>query len=214
MVFGIDLISLITTVGYIGIFLIIFSESGLLVGLIFPGDSLLFTAGFLASQGYLNILILVIITFIAAVSGDNLGYYFGKRVGYRIFNKEDSLLFSKDHIQRAEAFYEKHGPKTILLARFMPIIRTLAPIMAGVGQMNYSTFFFYNILGGIIWGIGNPVLGYYLGNTIPSIDRYLWPIIILIVVTSALPTIIHIFRNKRHRDQILRYFHLKKGDSQ
>lgn len=213
MFLSIDLVSLITTAGYIGIFLIIFSESGLLIGLLLPGDSLLFTAGFLASQGYLDIFTLVLITFFGATLGDSFGYYFGKRVGHKVFTREDSLLFSKDHIQRAELFYEKYGPRTIILARFMPVIRTLAPIMAGVGRMRYATFLSYNIIGGIIWGVGIPVLGYYLGNSIPNIDRYLLPFIIIVVATSALPTLLHLLRNKKHRDQLLRFFKLKPKDN-
>lgn len=212
MFLGIDLANLITTAGYIGIFLIIFSESGLLIGLLLPGDSLLFTAGFLASQGYLNIFPLILITFLGAILGDSFGYYFGRRVGYRIFTRENSLLFSKDHIQRAELFYEKYGPRTIILARFMPVIRTLAPILAGVGRMRYATFLLYNIVGGLIWGVGIPVLGYYLGNSIPNIDRYLLPFIIAVVVTSALPTLLHLLRNKQHRDQLLRFLKLKSKD--
>ena len=141
-----DLENLVRTVGYFGVFGIVFAESGLLIGIFLPGDSLLFTAGFLASAGIFNIYVLVFGCFIAAVLGDNVGYAFGSRLGPRIFNKEDSFWFHKKHLQRAEMFYEKHGGKTIILARFTPIVRTLAPVVAGAGKMTYQTFFFYNSL--------------------------------------------------------------------
>ena len=208
MLLGFDLINLITTVGYVGLFIIIFSESGLLIGLLLPGDSLLFTAGFLASQGYLNITTLVVLMFVAAVSGDSFGYFFGRKIGHRIFTKEKSLLLSKDHIQRSERFFEKHGPKAIIIARFTPVIRTLAPILAGVGKMKYSVFIFYNILGGLIWGMGIPISGYYLGQSIPNIDQFLIPIIVVVVVLSSLPTVIHLLKSKQHRQEILQFFGL------
>lgn len=192
--FGIDLIAAIKAAGYIGLFAVTFAESGLFIGFFLPGDSLLFTAGFLASQGFLNIGILMIVTLFGAVLGDSVGYAFGKRVGPKIFVKENSLFFHKDHLERARIFYEIHGPKTIVLARFMPIVRTFAPIVAGVGSMNYRTFISYNVIGGALWAIGMPYLGYFLGNTIPNIDRYLLPIIIGIIFLSILPGIIHILR--------------------
>lgn len=189
-----DLEPLIKTAGYFGIFFIVFAESGLFIGFFLPGDSLLFTAGFLASQGYLNIWILAVLAFVGAILGDSVGYAFGRRVGPKIFKREDSLFFHKDHITRAEKYYEAHGPKTIVLARFMPIVRTFAPIVAGVGRMRYSSFVFYNILGGALWGVGIPLAGYFLGSLVPSVDRYLLPIIVLIVVASILPGAVHISR--------------------
>lgn len=197
-----DLISLIKTAGYLGILGIIFAESGLFVGFFLPGDSLLFTAGFLASQGFLDIWLLWLVVFIGAVAGDNFGYAFGKKVGPMIFKREDSLLFHKKNLEKAHSFYEKYGKKTIILARFMPGIRTFAPILAGVGQMNYRVFFSYNLIGGFLWGIGLPFLGFYLGNTIPDIDKYLVPIILLIIFLSILPTAIHILKDPDHRQQI------------
>lgn len=197
-----DLVSLIKTVGYLGVFGIVFAESGLLIGFVFPGDSLLFTAGFLASQGYLNIWILVPLVFIGAILGDNVGYAFGHKVGPMIFNKEESILFHKDHLERARVFYEKHGPKTLILARFMPGIRTFAPILAGVGSMHYPTFMIYNLVGGVLWGIGMPLLGYFLGSVIPDIDRYLVPIILAIIFLSILPSLIHVWREKEERQRI------------
>ena len=195
--FGIDLISLIHAVGLLGIFAIVFAESGLLLGFFFPGDSLLFTAGFLASQGYTNIWILAGGAFVAAVLGDNVGYAFGKRIGPRIFTRERSLLFRPEYLLRAQRFYEQHGGKAIVFARFMPAIRTFAPILAGVGAMRYSRFFSYNIIGGAIWALGLPLIGYTLGNTIPNIDHYLIPIIIAIIVLSSIPSVVAILRGRR-----------------
>ena len=194
--FGIDLISLIKTAGYLGLFFIVFAESGLFIGFFLPGDSLLFTAGFLASQGYLNIWILAPLMFVGAVLGDNLGYAFGAKVGPSLFNKEDSLLFHKDHLIKANNFYAKHGPKTIVMARFLPIVRTFAPILAGVGKMEYKTFFFYNILGGALWSLGITWLGYILGSIVPDIDKYLLPIIAGIIFVSFLPTVYHVIKNR------------------
>ena len=197
-----DLISLIKTAGYLGIFGIVFAESGLFIGFFLPGDSLLFTAGFLASQGFLNVWLLVILVFIGAVLGDNVGYAFGNKVGPMIFKKEDSILFHKDHLEKARIFYEKYGRKALILARFMPGIRTFAPILAGVGKMDYSTFLSFNAIGGFLWGVGLPLLGYYLGSTIPGIDQYLLPIILLIIFLSVLPSLIHIWREKEERQRI------------
>ncbi len=192
-----DPVHLLQTVGYLGMFLIVFAESGILIGFFLPGDSLLFTAGILASQGILNIFVLIPLTFTAAVLGDSVGYAFGRRVGHRIFRREDSFFFHKDHLKRAEYFYEHYGAKTIVLARFMPVVRTFAPIVAGIGKMRYPKFLFYNILGGILWGIGLVSLGYLLGRSVPGIDRFLLPIIIVIIVASATPPFIEMFRQYR-----------------
>ena len=191
----IDLVSLITWAGYIGIFIIIFAECGVLLGIFLPGDSLLFTAGFLASQGKLDLALLMLICFAGAVLGDNFGYAFGRRAGPAIFKKEDSFFFHKKHLERAARFYDAHGGKTIILARFMPIIRTFAPILAGVGRMNYKVFIIYNLVGGALWAIGLTGLGYFLGSTIPGVDRYLFPIVLLIIIVSMLPGIIATLRS-------------------
>src|SRR3989344_2440518 len=135
-----DLVTIIKTAGYAGIAFIVFAETGLFIGFFLPGDSLLFTAGFLASQGYLNIIILILFSFAGAVLGDSFGYYFGRRVGPAIFTRQDSLLLDREHINRAQRFYEKYGAKTIILARFVPVVRTFAPILAGVGSMRYPVF--------------------------------------------------------------------------
>ena len=186
----IDLTALIIWAGYVGIFIIIFAECGILLGIFLPGDSLLFTAGFLASQGHLNLALLMVICFAGAVLGDNFGYAFGRRVGPAIFKKEDSIFFHKNHLERAARFYDRHGGKTIILARFMPIIRTFAPILAGVGRMNYRVFILYNLAGGALWAIGLTALGYFLGSVIPGVDKYLFPIVLMIIIISMLPGVI------------------------
>lgn len=201
-----DLVALIKAAGYFGLFGIIFAESGLFIGFFFPGDSLLFTAGFLASQGFLRIDVLIVTVFIAAVLGDSFGYAFGRKVGPAIFKKEDSLLFHKNHLERARLFYERHGGKTVVLARFVPIVRTFAPILAGVGRMRYATFLFYNLVGGACWAVGVSFLGYYLGRIVPGIEQFLLPIILLIIFLSVLPNLIHLLRHKDDRQQIVRLF--------
>lgn len=200
-----DLTEIIVTAGYIGIFAVVFAESGLLIGFFLPGDSLLFTAGFLAYQGTFSLPELCILCGIAAILGDSVGYMFGRRVGRRLFMREDLTFFKKKHLQAAEAFYEKHGAKTIVLARFMPIVRTFAPIVAGVSDMRYRRFLTYNVIGGLLWGCGVTIAGYLLGNLIPKddIDKYLLPILAVIIVISLLPSIIHVWRDEEMRASIL-----------
>lgn len=181
---------LIKTLGLIGVWAVLFAESGLFFGFFLPGDSLLFTAGVLASQGLVNYPILLVVTFTAAILGDNVGYWFGHKVGSKLFEREDSFLFKRHHLLEAQRFYEKNGAKTIVLARFVPFVRTFAPIVAGAAKMHYQTFLFYNFLGGFLWSVGIATLGYLLGN-IPSIKRNYEYVIFLIVAASLLPIIIH-----------------------
>lgn len=203
---GIDIEQLISSIGVLGIILIIFAESGLLIGFFLPGDSLLFTAGFLVHIGVLqiNIHLLVLLLFIAAVLGDNVGYAFGRRAGPRLFTRPNSRLFKQENIQHAEAFYKKHGGKTIIIARFIPVVRTFAPIVAGVGRMHYLTFLSYNIVGGLLWAVGVTYLGYFLGAWFTSmgldIDTVLLPVVAVIILISVLPPLIHIFKDKKQRD--------------
>lgn len=198
----VDLKSLIEAIGYVGLFLMVFLESGMLIGFFFPGDSLLFTAGLLASVGKFNIVILSLGCFIAAVSGDGVGYYLGKKFGRRLFQKEKSLFFNKSHLEKSERFYQKHGGKTIVLARFIPVIRAFAPVVAGMSKMNYSSFLFYNLFGAFIWAVGITLLGYYTGETLPEkyIDRFLLPIILLIIILSISPALIHMAIDKSKRN--------------
>jgi membrane-associated protein len=192
-----------STFGYIALTAIIFAETGLFFGFFLPGDSILFPAGLLASQGYLNIYIICTLTFIAAVAGNTVGYFFGKHVGKRIFHREDSVLFHKDHILRAKKFYDKYGAKTIIIGRFLPIIRTFAPIVAGVSEMKFSEYFLYTVVGAALWAVGVPVAGFYLGRVIPDIDKFLIPIILLIIILSVAPAFIEIFKTKENRDKLL-----------
>lgn len=198
-----NLTEIIQTIGYVGVFAMIFAESGLLIGFFFPGDSLLFTAGFLASVGFFDIRLLALGCFIAAVAGDNIGYYIGHRWGRRLFHKKDSLLFHHDHLMKAEAFYEKHGGKTIILARFVPVIRTFSAVVAGIGKMNFLTFFIFDMIGGLLWAVAIPYLGYYLGKSIPDIDKYLIPAIGLIILASISPGIYHTLKTKEQREKLL-----------
>jgi membrane-associated protein len=189
-----DLANLIETVGYIGLFLIVFAESGLFFGFFLPGDSLLLTAGLLASQGKLDIAVLVITLAIAAILGDSVGYWFGKKTGSRIFSREDSLLFRRKNLLAARMFYERHGGKTVVLARFMPFIRTFAPIVAGAVEMPYSRFLLFNVAGGLLWAVGVTLAGYYLGQVIPDIDRYFLAVVATVILLSAVPAMVHLFR--------------------
>lgn len=188
---------LVQTLGTVGVVAIIFAESGLFFGFFLPGDSLLFTAGLLASQGYIDFWPLLILSAIAAIVGDSVGYAFGRKVGPKLFTREDSRFFKKAYLERTRIFYERHGKKTIILARFVPIVRTFAPILAGVGEMHYKTFLSYNIIGGLGWTIGLLSLGYVLGKTITDIDRYLLPIIILIIILSMIPNVVEFVHSRR-----------------
>jgi membrane-associated protein len=187
---------LIQAVGIIGIILIVFAETGLFFGFFLPGDSLLFTAGILASQGFLDIRVLIIGCIIAAILGDSIGYWSGKKYGRRLFDRDSGFFFKKQRLLEAELFYEKHGKYTIIIARFVPIIRTFAPIVAGIGKMKYSTFISYNIFGGIVWILMMLLLGYFLGGLIPNPDKYIIPIALVIIVISFLPIILKIIRTK------------------
>ena len=175
---------------------IVFAETGLMIGFFLPGDSLLVTAGIFAAAGHLDVVGLLLWVTLAAVLGDQLGYYIGYRTGPRIFRREDSLLFKREHLMRAKAFYEKHGGKTIILARFIPVIRTFAPVVAGVGQMEYRRFVMFNVVGGVLWVWGMTLLGVWLGNAIPNIDDHIHKVIAVVVFLSILPAIIEYVRSR------------------
>lgn len=194
-----DLRALIESVGYFGVLGIIFAESGLLIGFFLPGDSLIFTAGFLATPniGFFNIWTLVLGSWVAAVLGDNVGYEFGKRVGYKLFQREESLLFHKKNLVKAQEFYERHGGKAITIARFIPVVRTFAPIVAGIAHMNHKKFTFFNFLGGTIWVWGLCFVGYFLGGLIRDVDKYLLPIVFGIIIISVLPPLTHLIKERR-----------------
>lgn len=188
---------LLDAVGTIGLFLVVFAESGLLIGFFLPGDSLLFTAGVLSAAGRLAPLpVLLVGCFAAAVLGDQVGYAFGNRVGPALFRRPDSKVFKREYVDKAQAYFDKYGPKTILLARFVPIVRTFAPIVAGVGSMHYRTFVTYNVIGGALWAIGVTTLGYLLGEAI-DIDKYLLPTIFVIVLLSLVPVLLEVRKASR-----------------
>jgi membrane-associated protein len=192
-----DPLFIIKTLGLFGVVCIIFAESGLFFGFFLPGDSLLFTAGLLAGQGYMNIAGLFIGVCIAAVVGDTVGYHFGRHVGPRLFNKEDSLFFHKKHLERARVFVEKYGTKAIVLARFLPIVRTFAPIVAGVGGMEYKKFIVWNIVGGFLWSALMIWSGYFLGTVIPGIESYILPIVLCIIFLSFIPPAIEVYKSHK-----------------
>ncbi|MDB5204070.1 MAG: hypothetical protein JWP09_98 [Candidatus Taylorbacteria bacterium] len=188
---------IIETLGLVGIFTLVFAESGLFFGFFLPGDTLLFTAGLLSSQNILSLTPLLLGSIVAAILGDSIGYAFGKKIGPKLFIKEHSFFWNKDHIQKSHKFFEQYGKKAIILARFMPIVRTFTPILAGVGQMEYSTFLRYNVIGGVLWVGGLLLGGYFFGSVIPNPDRYLFPVIVLILILSTLPVLKEFFFNKR-----------------
>jgi membrane-associated protein len=191
---------LIEAFGLIGIALIVFAESGILIGLFLPGDSLLFTAGLLAATtDVLSFPILVPTVFLAAALGDSVGYSFGLRAGPALYRRPNSRFFKQEHLRKAREFYERRGGSAILLARFIPIVRTLAPIVAGAAGMRYRRFVAFNLLGALIWGVGVTSAGYTLGRRFPHLERYLLPAIAIIVFLSLLPPIIELIRSRRRR---------------
>ena len=190
---------LIEAFGTIGLFAVIFAESGLFFGFFLPGDSLLFTAGVLCAKADSPLWPLPVVLIgvaLAAIAGDQVGYLFGRRMGPAIFRRPDSRLFKQAHVEKAQNYFEEHGPKTILLARFVPIVRTFAPIVAGVGRMDYRTFVTYNVMGGLLWGIGITTLGFLLGEAV-DIDKYLLPVIAVIVFISVIPVLLELRKAKR-----------------
>jgi len=183
----------------IGLILIVFAESGILAGFFLPGDSLLFTAGLLASQGVLDLPVIVVGCFVAAVAGDQVGYIFGHRVGPSLFKRPNSRLFNQRNVERARAYFEAHGPKTVVLARFIPVVRTFTPVVAGVGAMDRRTFTIYNLVGALLWAVGLTLLGYVLGSEIPEIDRYLLPAVGVIVAVSFIPVLRELWKIRTGR---------------
>jgi len=198
-----DLPALIQWAGYAGLAFIVFAETGLFFGFFLPGDSLLVTAGLFAAAGHLDIVLLNLILIPAAIIGDAFGYFFGSRVGRRLYEQKDSFFFRRSHLLRAKAFYEKHGGKTIVLARFVPLVRTFAPIVAGAAGMPYSKFASYNVVGGILWVMGTTLLGYFLGSVIPDIEKHLPYVVAIVILLSFLP-VIKEYLDERKAGQALR----------
>lgn len=185
--------------GYLVLVTIVFTETGLFVGFFLPGDSLLITAGLVAAAGGLNIWWLNGLLMVAAVTGDSVGYAIGARIGPRLFTREKSLLFNPRHVERTRQFYARHGAKTIVIARFVPIIRTFAPVVAGVGEMPYRKFVFYNVAGGVGWVLSMTWAGYLLGRAIPNIDKYIHLVVIVVIVLSVIPIGVEILKERRRR---------------
>jgi membrane-associated protein len=218
-----DPLTLLKTLGVLGLVGIIFAETGLLIGFFLPGDSLLFAAGVVIAVGipigdtkfqlllvpewgpWANYFLISTLCFIAAVVGDSVGYYFGNKVGVRLFQKEETFFFHKKNLLRAQTFYEKHGGKTIILARCIPIVRTFAPVVAGIGKMEYRRFITFNVVGGFVWCYGVTLLGFLLGTQIPpeDVDKYLLPLIALIIIISFAPVIYHLLKEKESREALI-----------
>lgn len=192
-----DLPSLVASAGYVALALIVFAESGVMLGFFLPGDSLLFTAGIFAARGDLNLAILLPSLFLAAVAGDSFGYAFGRKAGSRLFARPNARFFKQSYVDRTRSFYDRHGSKTIVLARFVPIVRTFAPILAGVAGMPYRKFAGFNLAGGFLWVVGVTLAGFWLGSAVGDIDRYLLPIIVAIVFLSLLPPALEVLKTRR-----------------
>jgi len=190
----------------LALFLIIFAESGMMVGFFFPGDTLLFSAGILAASGSLSIVEVIIVVAFAAILGDNVGYHIGRNFGRRLFAKADSFIFRKEYIERAEKFYEKYGSKTMLLAHFVPVVRTFVPVTAGAGNMDVRKYMLYDAIGDTAWALAVPLAGYFIGSRIPGIENLIDPILILIVVVSLGPTLYHLARDPKIRAALKRRF--------
>ncbi len=192
-----DPMAILQTGSYLGVALLVFAESGLLIGMFLPGDSLLFAAGLLAESGFFSIGPLMMVVVAAAILGDSAGYWFGKKVGDHLYDREDSRFFKKEYLKRTERFYKKYGGRALILARFVPIVRTLTPILAGAGSMTYRKFLSYNIVGGILWGAGMTLFGFLFGSIIPDSEKYIVPISLIIIVLSLFPILLNMTRGKR-----------------
>ena len=199
-----DVAHMVQTGGLLLIALIIFAESGMMVGFFFPGDTLLLSAGILAAAGQLSVVWAIIIIALAAIAGDNTGYHIGRRLGPRLFKKEDGLIFRHDYIMKAEWFYEKYGTKTMLLAHFVPVVRSFAPVTAGAGKMDYKQFVIFDAIGDIVWAMSVTLFGYFVGSKIPGIQKYVDPVLIGIVLITLVPTIYHALKDPKIRAKLFR----------
>ena len=191
-----DLESLISTVSYIGIFGIIFAETGLLLGFFLPGDSLLIAAGLMAAKGDLSLPIIITVVAAAAIIGNIVGYFIGQKVGPIIFKREKSRFFHPEHVEKTHNFFEKHGSKTVILARFIPIIRTFVATFAGVSKMSFRKFFIYSVIGGVLWGVGLPIAAFYLGKLIPDLDKYILLVIAIVIIISFIPVFLELHKSR------------------
>lgn len=197
---------LIASGGLALIAFMVFAESGLLFGFFFPGDTLLIAGGILAAGGAFNIITLISVVVISAILGGLCGYIIGLKAGPRLFVKKDGIIFRAEYVEKSEDFYERHGGKTIMLARFIPIIRTFAPVVAGIGKMNGAKFMIYNIIGSTIWAVGVTTLAYYFGQRIPNLDKFILPLVIAATVLTFSPTAYHIFKDPKARSKLAAKF--------
>jgi len=189
--------SLIETFGMLGLFVIVFAESGLLIGFFLPGDSLLFTAGLLAYKGVLNLPLVMVVAVIGAIAGDQAGYLIGRKAGPALFTRPDSRFFRRRNVERAHSYFERNGPRTVVVARFLPVIRTFAPVIAGVGRMEYRRFVTFNVVGGLLWGAGLPVLGHTVGRAIPDPGPWLLPVVLVVGAASFVPVGLELLKLRR-----------------
>ncbi len=207
-----DVTNLIQTGGLLVLALIIFAESGMMVGFFFPGDTLLFSAGILAASGSLPIVPTLLVIAGAAILGDNIGYHIGRQLGPRLF-KKDGVVFRHEYIMRAEKFYEKYGSKTMLVAHFIPVVRTFAPVTAGAGKMPLAKYMLFDAIGDIAWTLVVTLSGYYIGSRIPGVENYIEPVLLAIIAIFLLPTLFHIVRDGKIRSALKRRFQKNKARS-
>lgn len=197
-----DVAHIVQSGGLLLIAIIIFLESGMMVGFFLPGDTLLFSAGILAAAGHLPIIPAIAIIALAAIAGDNTGYHIGRKLGPRLFRKEDGIIFRKDLILKAEKFYEKYGTKTLLIAHFIPVVRSFVPVAAGAGKMDYKRFVIFDAIGDMLWATSITLLGYFVGSRIPGIQKMVEPILLIIVLITLLPTIYHALKDPKIRARL------------
>jgi membrane-associated protein len=202
-----DVTNIIQAGGLLLIAAMIFAESGMFLGFFFPGDTLLLSAGIFIAAGKFSFITVIPVIALAAILGDNVGYHIGKRYGRRLFRKSDGVLFRQEYVQRAEVFYEKHGSKTVLLAHFVPVVRTFAPAVAGVARMNYKEYVAFDAIGDTTWTIILTFVGYWFGKRIPNLDHYVLLAVLVVIVISLGPTVYHIFK------AVLKYKHSDKTKS-
>jgi membrane-associated protein len=207
-----DVTNILESGGLLILFLIVYAESGMMVGFFLPGDTLLLSAGLLAAQGHFPITLAVAVVALAAILGDNTGYTIGRAMGKRLFQKKDGIIFRQEYVERAEKFYEKHGPKTLLIAHFIPVVRSFAPLVAGVAKMSRGKFFLYDAIGDIVWAALITLMGYWFGSRIPNLEKYILPTFIVIVVVSFAPTLWHILGNRETRTRLFAKLSRKKAE--
>jgi membrane-associated protein len=197
-----DVTSIIQHGGLLVISLIIFAESGMMVGFFLPGDTLLISAGIFAAKGHLSLSLALLCIGLAAIVGDNVGFQIGKYFGPRVFNKKDSLIFRQEYLKKAQDFFDKYGNKAILLAHFVPVVRAFAPVTAGAAKMRFRTFFIFDIIGDIAWTIIITLFGYFVASKIPGVEKYVEPVLLLVILATVGPALYHILKDPRFRQKL------------